>query len=83
MSNHTVVVHPELTEDVTEIVKITAKYRMPVTPYSGGSSLERNFRAIYATPVFVPFNYLTVIYSTSGKLKICFFMLDQSLSLSN
>ncbi|KAF9649463.1 hypothetical protein BDM02DRAFT_3230234 [Thelephora ganbajun] len=44
-SNHTVVVHPESTEDVEKIVKIAIKYKMPVTPYSGGTSLEGSFRA--------------------------------------
>lgn len=46
VTNHTVVVHPESTEDVVKIVKIAAKYKMPVTPYSGGTSLEGNFRAV-------------------------------------
>lgn len=64
MSNHTVVVHPESTEDVVKIVKIAVKYKMPVTPYSGGSSLEGNFRAVCATPILVPRDCLTVIRST-------------------
>ena len=46
MSNHTVVVHPRSTEDVAKVVKIAVKYKMPITPYSGGSSLEGNFRAV-------------------------------------
>jgi len=45
-----VVVHPESTEDVVKIVKIAVKYKMPITPYSGGSSLEGNFRAVRVTP---------------------------------
>jgi len=50
-----VVVRPESTEDVAKIVKIAVKYKMPVTPYSGGSSLEGNFRAVRVTlPVLVP-----------------------------
>lgn len=48
VSNHTVVVHPESTEDVAKIVKIAIKYRIPITPYSGGTSLEGNFRAVRA-----------------------------------
>ena len=40
------VVHPQSTEDVAKIVKIAVKYRMPVTPYSGGTCLEGNFRAV-------------------------------------
>jgi FAD/FMN-containing dehydrogenase len=46
VSNHTVVVHPETTEDVAKIVKIAVKHKMPITPYSGGTSLEGNFRAV-------------------------------------
>ena len=64
MSNHTVVVHPKSTEDVAKIVKIAVKYKMPITPYSGGSSLEGNFRAVYTAPILVACNCLTVIHST-------------------
>jgi len=53
VSNHTVVVHPESTEDVVKIVKIAVKYRMPITPYSGGSSLEGSFRAVSVTLRFL------------------------------
>ena len=38
-----VVVWPESTEDVVKVVKIANKYRMPVVPYSGGTSLEGHF----------------------------------------
>ncbi|KAK1215299.1 D-lactate ferricytochrome c oxidoreductase [Marasmius sp. AFHP31] len=44
-SSHTVVVYPLSTEDVVKIVKIATKYRMPITPYSGATSLEGHFRA--------------------------------------
>jgi len=37
---HTVVVFPRSTEDVTKIVKIAIRYRMPIIPYSGATSLE-------------------------------------------
>ncbi|EIM79413.1 FAD-binding domain-containing protein [Stereum hirsutum FP-91666 SS1] len=40
---HTVVVYPTCTEDVVKIVKIAKKYRMPVIPYSGATSLEGHF----------------------------------------
>lgn len=43
---HSVVVYPQSTEDVSKIVKIACKYRVPITPYSGGTSLEGNFRAV-------------------------------------
>ncbi|KAJ7153683.1 FAD-linked oxidase-like protein [Mycena filopes] len=41
--DHSVVVYPESTEDVVKIVKIANKYRMPITPYSGATSLEGQF----------------------------------------
>ncbi|KAK7031045.1 D-lactate ferricytochrome c oxidoreductase [Paramarasmius palmivorus] len=41
---HTVVVYPLSTEDVVKIVKIATKYRMPITPYSGATSLEGHTR---------------------------------------
>jgi D-lactate dehydrogenase (cytochrome) len=41
-----VVVYPDSTEDVVKVVKVANKYRMPITPYSGGTSLEGHFRAV-------------------------------------
>ena len=41
-----VVVYPSSTEDVVKIVKTAVKYRMPVIPYSGATSLEGHFRAV-------------------------------------
>lgn len=46
---HTVIVYPESTEDVVKIVKIATKYRMPVIPYSGGTSLEGHTRGVSAS----------------------------------
>ncbi|TCD60929.1 hypothetical protein EIP91_009282 [Steccherinum ochraceum] len=40
-----VVVFPRSTEDVVKIVKISRKYRMPIIPYSGATSLEGHYRA--------------------------------------
>lgn len=41
------IAYPRSTEDVSEIAKICHKYRLPMNPYSGGSSLEANFAAPY------------------------------------
>lgn len=41
------IAYPRSTEDVAEIAKVCHKYRMPMVPYSGGSSLEANFSAPY------------------------------------
>jgi FAD/FMN-containing dehydrogenase len=60
-----VVVHPESTEDVAKIVKIAVKYKMPITPYSAGSSLEGNCRAVRVTSLFLVLcDRWTVIFST-------------------
>ncbi|KAH9480894.1 D-lactate dehydrogenase [cytochrome], mitochondrial [Psilocybe cubensis] len=41
---HSVVVYPESTEDVVKIVNIATKYRVPITAYSGATSLEGHYR---------------------------------------
>ncbi|KAI5124080.1 hypothetical protein M0805_003907 [Coniferiporia weirii] len=40
---HAVVVRPKTTEEVSAVVKIAHKYKIPVTPYGGGTSLEGHF----------------------------------------
>ncbi|KGO40251.1 FAD-linked oxidase, C-terminal [Penicillium expansum] len=39
------IAYPKTTQEVSEIAKVCNKYRMPMIPYSGGSSLEANFSA--------------------------------------
>jgi len=39
------VVYPKTTEEVARIAKVATKYKVPMVPYSGGSSLEANFAA--------------------------------------
>ena len=41
------VAYPRSTGDVSAIARICYKYRIPIIPYSGGSSLEGNFSAPY------------------------------------
>ncbi|KAL5358135.1 hypothetical protein BJX96DRAFT_36429 [Aspergillus floccosus] len=41
------IAYPSSTADVVEIAKICHKYKMPMVPFSGGSSLEANFSAPY------------------------------------
>lgn len=41
------VAYPRSTEQVSTIARICYKHRVPVIPYSGGSSLEGNFSAPY------------------------------------
>ncbi|KAG8729026.1 hypothetical protein FRC12_021307, partial [Ceratobasidium sp. 428] len=40
---HSVVVYPQSTDDVVWVMKVASRYKMPVIPYSGGTSLEGNF----------------------------------------
>ncbi|KAH7073351.1 D-lactate dehydrogenase mitochondrial precursor [Paraphoma chrysanthemicola] len=39
------VAYPKSTEEVSELAKVCHKYKIPMIPYSGGSSLEANFSA--------------------------------------
>lgn len=41
-----VVIFPKSTEDVVKIVRISRKYKMPIIPYSGATSLEGHYRAV-------------------------------------
>jgi D-lactate dehydrogenase (cytochrome) len=41
------VAYPRSTEEVSQIVKIASRYKVPMIPFSGGSSLEANFAAPY------------------------------------
>ncbi|KAG6831365.1 hypothetical protein H0H87_005376 [Tephrocybe sp. NHM501043] len=43
---HSVVFYPNSTEDVVRMVKIATKYKMPVIPYSGATSLEGQVRSV-------------------------------------
>ncbi|EIM83944.1 D-lactate dehydrogenase cytochrome oxidoreductase, partial [Stereum hirsutum FP-91666 SS1] len=42
-SPHAVVVRPKSTEDVVKIVNVAREYRVPITAYSGATSLEGHF----------------------------------------
>lgn len=43
---HAAVVRPQTTEEVSKIMKIATKYRVPVTAYGGGTSLEGHFSGV-------------------------------------
>jgi len=43
-------VRPKSTEDVVKIVNIAKKYRVPIVPYSGATSLEGHFSGVDAMP---------------------------------
>ncbi len=44
------IVFPSSTEEVSQILKITHKYRIPIIPFSGGTSLEGHYIATTGTP---------------------------------
>ncbi|OTB02888.1 hypothetical protein M426DRAFT_13133 [Hypoxylon sp. CI-4A] len=54
------VVYPRSTEQVSIIARLCHKYRVPIIPYSGGSSLEGNFSAPYGG-ISVDFAYMDQI----------------------
>jgi D-lactate dehydrogenase (cytochrome) len=46
-----VVVWVESTEEVQEVVLVALKYRVPITPFSGGTSLEGHFSSVGNLPI--------------------------------
>ncbi|KAH8590265.1 putative D-lactate protein, partial [Bisporella sp. PMI_857] len=54
------VAYPKSTADVSKIAKVCYKYRVPIIPFSGGTSLEGNFSAPYGG-VSVDFAYMDQI----------------------
>ncbi|ORY60533.1 putative D-lactate protein [Pseudomassariella vexata] len=54
------VAYPRSTEQVSIIARVCHKYRVPIIPYSGGSSLEGNFSAPYGG-ISVDFAYMDQI----------------------
>lgn len=54
------VAYPKTTLEVSQIARICHKYRVPIIPFSGGSSLEGNFSAPYGG-VSVDFAYMDKI----------------------
>ncbi|GAB7351846.1 hypothetical protein MBLNU459_g2405t1 [Dothideomycetes sp. NU459] len=41
------VAYPKSTDEVSQIAKVCSRYKIPMVPFSGGSSLEANFSAPY------------------------------------
>jgi D-lactate dehydrogenase (cytochrome) len=50
-SPHSVVVRMHSTEDVVKVVNLSRKYRVPLTAYSGATSLEGHFSGVRALQV--------------------------------
>jgi FAD/FMN-containing dehydrogenase len=68
---HTVVVYPETTEDVVRVVKIANKYRMPIVPYSGATSLEGHFRGAQKGSICVNLSHMNKILAIHGASTSC------------
>ena len=49
---HSVIVRVHSTEDVSKVMKVASKYRIPVTAYGGGTSLEGHFAGVSYRTVF-------------------------------
>lgn len=60
------VVYPSSTEDVVKIVNIARKYRMPVIPYSGATSLEGHTRAPTVGAICVDMSHMDKILEIHG-----------------
>lgn len=45
-SPHSIITRVKSTEDVVKVINISRKYRIPVTAYSGGTSLEGHFGGV-------------------------------------
>ncbi|KAF2176188.1 D-lactate dehydrogenase mitochondrial precursor, partial [Zopfia rhizophila CBS 207.26] len=56
------VAYPKSTEEVSQIAKMCHKYKVPMIPYSGGSSLEANFSAPYGG-MSIDFTFMDQIIS--------------------
>lgn len=54
------VAYPKSTQEVSKIASICHKYRVPIVPYSGGTSLEGNVSCPYGG-VSVDFAYMDQI----------------------
>jgi len=52
-SAHSVVVQVKSTEDVVKVVNISRKYRLPIIPYSGATSLEGHFSGVGSMRYFI------------------------------
>ncbi|KAI0670632.1 D-lactate dehydrogenase cytochrome oxidoreductase [Trametes maxima] len=70
-SPHSVVVHPHSTEEVVEVVNVARKYRVPIVPYSGATSLEGHFSGYPAGSICIDLsgmNKILAIHESDSDL---------------
>ncbi|KKY20898.1 putative oxidoreductase [Phaeomoniella chlamydospora] len=60
------VAYPRNTEEVSQIAKVCTKYRVPMVPFSGGSSLEANFAAPFGG-ICIDFAFMDHIIAVHDK----------------
>ena len=65
---HSVVVKVFSTEDVVKVVKVAKKWRMPITAYSGGTSLEGHFGGVSLRVMDGIIS--NILYSTITKVRL-------------
>ena len=76
-------VYPDSTEDVVKIVNVARKYRMPIVPYSGGTSVEGQFAGV--RPLILPRDHFPNTLFCSGMVGVyastCLEWIKLSLSM--
>ncbi|KJA18553.1 hypothetical protein HYPSUDRAFT_205241 [Hypholoma sublateritium FD-334 SS-4] len=65
-SPHAIIVRPKNTEDVVHIVNIARKYRIPLIPYSGATSLEGHFSGYPSGSVCIDMSGMDKILAING-----------------
>jgi D-lactate dehydrogenase (cytochrome) len=56
---HSIVIYPQSTEDVIQVVKVATAYKMPIIPYSGATSLEGQCRGVRTYSYLGVFNQIS------------------------
>ena len=59
--------YPLSTEDVVKIVNVAKMYKMPIIPYSGGTSLEGHTRGHSSGGICVDLSRMDRILQINGK----------------
>ncbi|KAK7693183.1 hypothetical protein QCA50_002749 [Cerrena zonata] len=68
---HSVVVHAQSTDDVVKVVDIARKYRVPIVPYGGATSLEGHFSGVSSGDICIDIsamNKIIEIHEDDGDL---------------
>ena len=80
----TAVVWVESTDEVREVVRVASRYRVPITPFSGGTSLEGHFSSV-SIASFTPASRRSgsmLTLQPYGGISLDLSMMDQVLRVS-